>query len=73
MAGRGRFDVRAPIFRPLWRRILVVVAVLGWALVEVLHGAPEWGAIFGAAGLWCAWQFFVAWDDPEDDTGKDGE
>jgi hypothetical protein len=71
MAGRGFFDVRSPFFVPVWRRVAVVALTLGWALFELANGAPAWAMIFGAAGLWCGYQFFVVWEPPQDDTGKD--
>lgn len=59
------FNVQTPFFIPLWRRIVVVVLTLGWALVELAGGQVFWAMIFGAAGLWCAHQFFIAFDPPE--------
>ena len=61
------FDLQVPFFIPLWRRILTVALALGWAAFETLNGAPTWGAVFAAAGLYCAYQFFVVWDPPEDE------
>ncbi|MDW4496664.1 hypothetical protein R5H30_01620 [Sulfitobacter sp. D35] len=69
---RGYFDVQSPVFRPLWRRIAVVAVTLGWALFELSNGATGWALVFGLAGLWCAWQFFVAWEDPEETEADDG-
>lgn len=66
-------DVQHPFFRPLWRRILVVALCLGWALVELAQGAPGWAALFGALGLYCAHQFFVAFRPPGDGTGRAGK
>lgn len=64
-------DVQLAFFRPLWRRIAVVAVSLGWAAVEFASGAAFWGVLFGAVGLYCAHQFFVAFDPPDDEgTGK---
>jgi hypothetical protein len=60
------FDVRTPFFTPLWRRVLVVGIALGWALVELASGATAWALVFGAAGAWLAYSFFVIWEDPEE-------
>ncbi len=60
-------DVQHPFFRPLWRRVAVVAVCLGWAVVEFVHDAPFWGMLFGALGLYCGWQFFVAFDPPPED------
>lgn len=70
MSGRGFLDLRHPWFRPLWRRVLVVAICLGWAAFELAGGAPFWAILFGAAGLYAAWSFFVAWQDPPEDGGK---
>jgi len=61
------FDVQHPFFRPLWRRVAVVAVCLGWTVVEILTGDPFFAVLFGAAGLYCAYQFFIVFDpkDPE--------
>lgn len=64
------FEVRSPFFIPVWRRVLVVALIVGWALLELWRGEPLWALLFGAAGAWCAWQFFVTFDDR---PGKDQE
>ncbi|KUF09327.1 hypothetical protein [Pseudoponticoccus marisrubri] len=61
------FNVQLAIFKPLWRRVAVVALCIGWALLEVLHGNLFWAMIFGAIGLYCCHQFFIAFDPPEDD------
>ncbi len=63
-------DLRHPWFRPLWRRILVVAACLGWSGFEVWGGAPFWAILFGAVGVYAAWIFFFAWEDPPENGGK---
>lgn len=60
-------DVQHPFFRPIWRRVAVVAICLGWAVFEFVSGAPFWGMLFGAIGLYCAHQFFLAFDPPDDD------
>lgn len=64
------FDLRHPFFRPLWSRALVTGLALGWALVELSAGNTGWALLFGAAGGWCFYQFFVVFD-PADYTKKD--
>ena len=64
-------DVRTPFFRPLWRRVIATTVCLAWAVVELLSGAVMWAIIFGAAGLYLAWQFFVAFDAPSDADPRD--
>ena len=73
------FDVQHPFFTPLWRRIAVVVLCLGWAAVEFFSGNAFWGVLFGAIGLYCAHQFFIAFNpvDPapreQDQADRDAE
>lgn len=62
MARRDPFDVKHPIFLPLWRRVAVVAFCLGWSVLELSLGKPLFGVLSGAAGLWCAYQFFVVFD-----------
>lgn len=59
------FDLRHPFFLPVWRRILTVALVFAWAVVEFTRGALPWAVVFGLAGCWCVYQFFVVWQDPE--------
>ncbi len=58
-------DPAHPFFAPLWRRLAIVAVTLAWAVFEFATGNPFWGILFGAAGLYCAWQFFIAF-------GRDG-
>lgn len=66
------FDIRHPVFLPLWRRVLVVGLSGGWALLELTGGNPGWALIFGAAAAYCGWEFFVVFDPEnykDDDNG----
>jgi len=61
------FDLQVPFFTPLWRRILTVAVALGWAGFELVSGSVGWAILFGAAGVYAAHQFFIAWDPKEND------
>ncbi len=56
------FDLDHEFFRPLWVRIVVTAFALGWSTFEFITGAPFWGVLFGAMGLWCGWCFFIQGD-----------
>ena len=56
------FDVQTPMFKPLWLRLLIVVLVGGWTVFELLGGNVFWGILFGAAGVYLGYQFFVVFD-----------
>jgi len=60
------FDVQVPFFAPMWRRVLAVVVLALWTIMEVSQQAWGWAALFGVAGAYIAHQFFVAWQPPED-------
>lgn len=60
-------DVQHSFFRPLWRRVAVVVICLGWAMYELATGSPFFAILFGAAGLYCVHQFFIAFAPKDPD------
>ena len=66
------FNIRVPFFKPLWIRVLTTAVTLGWALFELATGNPGWAMLFGAVGVWCAYEFFVVFDPDnykDDDHG----
>lgn len=54
------FDLQDPFYKPLWIRVLLTAFCLGWAIVEFLADAPFWAILFGAIGIYCLHQFFIA-------------
>jgi hypothetical protein len=64
------FDLQDPFYKPLWIRVLITALCLGWAVVELAAGGPFWAILFGAMGLYCAHQFFIAFN-PREPDGKD--
>lgn len=56
------FDLRHPFFLPLWRRAVTVAVAGGWAVFELSVGNTGWAMLFGAAALWCGYEFFVVFD-----------
>lgn len=66
-------DTDHPAFRPLWRRVAVVLVCFGWGIVEVVTGNPFWATIFLGLGAYCCYAFFVAFNprsDEKDTSGK---
>ena len=58
------FELQIDFFRPLWRRVVLLVVCFGWAAFEFLAGAPFWGIIFGSLGGYALWQLFLTdWPD----------
>ncbi len=60
-------DFDHPIFDRLWRRLAVIVVCIGWAVLEFYQGAPFWGILFGAMGLYCIYGFFFIRHDQNED------
>ena len=71
MSMKNAFEVRHPIFRPLWRRVVATGFILGWACVELYNGANLWGMMFGAAGIYLFLQFFVKFDPADYEKRND--
>ncbi|HMQ41535.1 MAG TPA: DUF3329 domain-containing protein [Paracoccus sp. (in: a-proteobacteria)] len=67
------FDLQQEVYRPLWLRVAITVACLGWAAVEFASGAPFWGVLFAAIGAYAGHQFFIAFDPkaPDERDGKE--
>ena len=68
---KSLIDFRHPFFRPLWRRVVVTLVLLGWTGFEISLGNLVWAALFGALGAYAAYVFFFAFDtDSEDTSGE---
>lgn len=61
------FDTRNEFFRPLWIRLLVMLAAAGWAVLEFTNGETFWGLAFGAFAAMSAYGFFF---DPQRASAK---
>ena len=59
---RQQFDVRHPLFRPFWRRAVIVGAMSAWTVYEIVNGNTVWALAFGAASAYLAYEFFVVFD-----------
>lgn len=62
MSLRNSFDVRHPMFRPLWRRGVFCALILGWAVYEAISGNSVWALVFAGAGAYLVYEFFVVFD-----------
>jgi len=61
-------DVQNPMFQPVWLRAVIVVICCGWAVFEAMGGNVFWAILFGSAGVYLGYQFFVVWDpNPNED------
>ena len=70
---RKIFNVQLEIFRPMWRRVVIVALCFAWALFEVFYtGSLNWALIVGAVGTYLFHQFFIAFD-PGAENESSGE
>lgn len=53
-------DPDHPFFRRPLARWLTVALPLAWGGVEFWNGAPVWGGLFWAAGLYALWVLVLA-------------
>lgn len=52
-------DPEHPFYKPLWVRIAIVAVCIVWAAFEFALGAPFWGVLFGGAGVYAGYVFFM--------------
>ena len=56
-------DLRIPFFRPVWRRIALVAALIVWTGVELAYGNVFWAVLVGCIGVYAAREFYIGFDD----------
>ena len=59
-------DNQHPFFRPLWRRIAVILVCVGWAILEFATNAPFWGMIALGFTAYAIWAFLLTYNPPAD-------
>ena len=63
-------EQKHPFYKPLWRRVAIVVSVALWLCFEVYQQSSGlWLAISGAMLVYAVYTFFLTW--PKDDAGDD--
>ena len=53
-------DRDTAFFRPLWRRIVLVVLVAAWSAFEWWHGESFWGTLTAGVTAYCIWTYLIA-------------
>ena len=48
-----------PFLDPLWRRILLIVAIAAWALTELYFESYTWATIVGVFTVYGAWSYLI--------------
>lgn len=61
------FDFTHPWYRPLSRRIGVVLACAVWFALELWMQAPFWIALSGAAAAYTLWKLILAFPPDQRD------
>jgi Na+-driven multidrug efflux pump len=59
-----------PFYKPLWRRVVIVLTVAIWLGVELYMGERGiWAALAGGMLAYAIYIFFLTWpkDEPKDD------
>ena len=64
-------DLRHPFFVPVWRRILCVVLLFIWGILETLGGNTFWALLVFGIGAYSVYCFFFDFVLPEDDAPDD--
>ncbi len=60
-----------PFYKPLWRRVAIVVSIALWLAFEFYQGANGfWIAIAGGMLVYAVYIFFITW--PKEQPGDDG-
>ncbi len=65
-------DTDHPFFKPLWRRILIVVFCFSWSGFEYSQGNPTWALITLAIAVYALWTFIISYKS-QDDSQQQGE
>ena len=55
-------DIDHPFFRPLWRRVAVIVFCLAWVGWELYNQSYTWALIVGGMAAYGVYVFFIAWN-----------
>ena len=66
-------DVDHPFFKPLWRRVALVVFCMAWSVFEFWNSAPFWGVLAGGMGLYAAWMFLWTYKPPAENPPPDSK
>ena len=71
MSGKRRrhpaLDLHHPFFRPIWRRVAVMVFLVIWLAIEIVSGSFWWALLVGGIAIYAAHEFFLVFDPPADE------
>ena len=55
-----------PFYRPLWRRVAIMVFVALWLAFEIYQQSGLWIGIAAAMFCYALWTFFLSWPKTPD-------
>jgi hypothetical protein len=58
---------RDPFFKPLWRRVAIIVAVVIWAGLELYAENQTWAIIAGLLVIYGVWSLFLTYKTEDDE------
>jgi len=67
------FNFNNSFYKPLWLRVGIVVACMGWAALEFSLGNLLWGGVFAAIGASAFYGLFITFDPPEKQEGNSND
>ena len=59
-------ELRHPFFIQLWRRVLLVILLVFWSVIEGLMGNQVWALLVGSIGIYSIYVFFFDFILPKD-------
>ena len=59
-------DLRVPFFRPMWRRVAVIIFLAIWLFIEISSGSEWWALLVGGIGAYAVYVFFFDFRLPDD-------
>lgn len=68
-------EQKHPFYKPLWRRVAIVVTVALWLAFELYQmNSGLWIALAGGMLVYAVYTFFITWpkDQPGDDVKPNG-
>ena len=69
---KRQFDVKHPLFRPLWVRAIIVAILDAWTFCEASNGNWIWVGVFVCATGYLIYEWFIVFDPADyEDSGGD--
>ena len=59
-------ELRHPFFIQLWRRVLLVILLISWSVIEGLMDNQVWALLIGSISIYSIYVFFFDFNLPKD-------